>query len=54
MFGLLERLLTPRSRCSDCGRPFFSDRRRPCRCGSTARTVARAARDGFHTHDRAR
>jgi len=53
ILDLLARILPPRSHCSVCGRPFFSDTRKPCRCGATARTFTRSAHDGFTTHDKA-
>jgi hypothetical protein len=50
--NLLARILPPRSWCSDCGRAFYSDKRRPCRCGATARTFAFTARDGVTVDDK--
>lgn len=49
--GLLARFV--RSWCSDCGRPFYSDRRRPCRCGATARTFSRTVHESTTTADKA-
>lgn len=40
---LLARFI--RSWCSACGRPFYTARRRPCRCGATARTFTRSLTD---------
>ncbi|MEO7836208.1 MAG: hypothetical protein ABIS21_01040 [Acidimicrobiales bacterium] len=51
--SLMARLLPPRSYCAGCGRPFYSDKRRPCRCGETARLFSRSAQDGMHTADKA-
>jgi len=53
MASILARLLPPRSYCSGCARPFYSDKRRPCRCGATARTFSRSAHDGITTADKA-
>ena len=50
--AFLARLFPPRSWCSACGRAFFSDKRRPCRCGATARTFAVGLTDGLTTKDR--
>lgn len=48
---LLERLiakgLKPRSYCVMCGRPWFSDKRRPCRCGASGRLFVRGATDAL-------
>ncbi|HXJ65714.1 MAG TPA: hypothetical protein VNN79_18305 [Actinomycetota bacterium] len=50
---VLARILAPRSWCSGCGRPWFSDKRQACnRCGSNARRFAFAARDGVTVDDR--
>jgi hypothetical protein len=49
---LFDRILPPRSWCSSCGRPFYSDKRRPCRCGATARTFAVGLADGVQIKDR--
>lgn len=54
MRRLIARFLSPRSYCSGCGQPFFSDRRRPCHCGETARSFRRVAHDSFATKDTAR
>jgi hypothetical protein len=49
---LLARVLRPRSYCFGCGRPWFSDKRRPCnRCGAVARRFDFAANDGIKTKD---
>lgn len=50
---LIDRILPPRSYCAECRRPFYSDKRRPCRCGATARLFARSASDGRVTVDKA-
>lgn len=52
MRRLLARILPPRSYCSVCGRAWFTDKRRPCPCGSTARTVARSLTDNLDAVDR--
>ncbi len=49
---VIARVLIPLSTCSGCGRPWFSDKRRVCRCGSSARTVGFGLSDGVTTHDR--
>ena len=49
---LLSRILPPRSWCSACRRPFYSDKRRPCRCGSNARTFTVGLADGIKAEDR--
>lgn len=49
---LIARGLTPRSYCSGCNRPWFSDRRRPCRCGTSARIFAAQVNDRVDTLDR--
>jgi rRNA maturation endonuclease Nob1 len=50
---LLARVIRPRSWCSGCGRPWFSDNRRPCnRCGSNARRFDWMPRDGVTVDDR--
>lgn len=48
----IARILPPVSSCSGCGRPWFSERRRPCRCGSTARTFTTTVTDQIVTDDR--
>jgi hypothetical protein len=49
----LARLMPPRSWCASCGHPFFSDRRRRCRCGDTARLFTRSLADGVVAVERA-
>lgn len=49
---LLARVLAPRSTCSACGRPWFSDKRQPCRCGTTARTFTTTVTDRVAADDR--
>lgn len=45
--------MTPRSWCVACHRPFYSDKRRPCRCGETGRAFNRSAADGIKHVDKA-
>lgn len=48
----LARVLPPRSRCAGCGRPWFTDERRPCAaCGSTARNFSVSAADAAAIDD---
>ena len=49
---LIARVITPLSHCSGCGRAWFSDKRRPCRCGSTARTFSATVNDRVAAADR--
>jgi hypothetical protein len=44
--------LKPTAYCSACGRAFYSDKRRPCRCGATARTVSRKVDDRMVADDK--
>jgi ribosomal protein L37E len=54
ILDLLARILPPHSYCTNCGRPWFSDKRKPCnRCGAVARRFVRTAHDGMTTHDKA-
>ncbi len=53
ILAMLARRLPPRSWCVGCGRPWFTDKRRPCSCGETGRAFRRSAHDGFTTNDKA-
>jgi hypothetical protein len=51
----VARILRPKSYCSGCGRPWFSDKRLPCnRCGSSARRFDFTTTDGVKVDDRFR
>lgn len=44
---VISRGLKPNSYCAGCARPWFSTKRRTCRCGATGRIFVRSTTDAL-------